>query len=162
MKLLTRTLTLLSIASIALFFANCGGGDDNETSSEKTQLGKLTGTWEIESATLTGGTPTPDKTADYAGFTLTLAGTYDADNEDTYPYDFTTTNRPDLSPWPASGNWGFGSNVKTTVVRDDGLGISYTISSDGNLTITYNYSGDGYAAKTAEVEGTWTLVLTPQ
>jgi hypothetical protein len=161
MKLLTRTLSLLTIASLALFFANCGGDEGDDTPVEKTQLGKLKGTWEIESATLEGGTPSPDKTADYAGFTLTLDGTYDADNEDPFPYDYSTNGRPDLSPWEASGTWAFGGNPKTQIVRDDGLGIVYTLSSDGSLTLEYTFFGAGFPnAKAAEVEGNWTLVLT--
>jgi hypothetical protein len=160
MKLLTRTLSLLTIASLALFFANCGGDDGDDTPVEKTQLGKLVGTWEIESATLEGGTPDEDKTADYAGFTLTLSGTYDDDTDDTYPYDYSTTNRPDLSPWEASGTWGF-VNPKTQIVRDDGLGIIYTLSSDGKLTLEYNFDGPGFpSAKASEVSGDWTLILT--
>jgi hypothetical protein len=161
MKLLTRTLTLLTITCLALFFANCGGDDGEGTPVEKTQLGKLTGTWVIVSATLQGGLP-PDKTTEYAGFELTLEGTFDADNEDPFPYDYTTSNRPDLSPWPAIGNWGFGSNPKTQVVRDDSMGITYSIASNGNLTLMYNYTGAGEAGRTAEVEGNWTLVLEPQ
>lgn len=166
MKVLTRSLTLLTIASLALFFASCGGDGGEDTPVEKTQLGKLAGTWEIESATLEGGSP-EDKTADYAGFTLTLAGTFDKNNENPFPYTYSTANRPDLSPWEANGNWGFGSNPKTQILREnsDGgsLGILYTLSSNGTLTLEYTFLGDGYpAAKAAEVEGTWTLVLTPQ
>jgi hypothetical protein len=162
MKLLTRTLSLLTIASLVLFFANCGGDGGGGTPTEKKQLAKLVGTWEIESATLDGGTPTPDKTADYAGFTLTLSGTFDEDNEDAFPYTYVTTNRPDLSPWDASGTWGFGSNPKTQIVREDGLGINYSLASDGTLTLMYNFSGEGFpSAKAAEVDGDWTLVLVP-
>lgn len=161
MKLLTRILSLITIASLALFFANCGGDDGDDTPVEKTQLGKLNGTWVIESATLEGAAD-PDKTADYAGFTLSLEGTYDEDSDETFPYDYTTTNRPDLSPWEASGNWGFGSNPKTQILRDDGLGIVYTLGSDGTLTLEYTFFGDGFPnAKAAEVTGNWTLVLTP-
>lgn len=163
MKLLTRTLSLLTIASLGLFFANCGGDDGGGTPAEKTQLGKLLGTWEIESATLDGGNP-EDKTDDYAGFTLEFEGTYDADNEENFPYTYTTTNRPDLSPWEANGNWGFGSNPKMHIVRNDGLGITYTIASDGKLTLEYLFTEGGYEnpdARAAEVQGEWTLVLTP-
>lgn len=160
MKLLTRTLSLLTIACLALFFANCGGDGGEDTPVEKTQLGKLKGTWTLVSATLQGGSPTPDKTTDYTGFTLTLDGTFDEDSDEDFPYTYSTTNRPDLSPWPANGDWGFGSNAKTQVVRDDGMGITYSIASNGNLTLMYNYTGPGIAGRTAEVEGNWTLVLS--
>lgn len=161
MKLVTRTLSLITTASLVLFFANCGGSEGSKTPTEKKQLGKLTGTWVLTQATLAGGTPA-DKTSDYDGFTLTLSGTFDADSEEEFPYSYATTNRPDLSPWEASGDWGFGANPKTQVVRDDDQVINYTISSNGNLTLMFTYSGDGFpSAKLAEVEGSWTLEFEP-
>jgi hypothetical protein len=166
MKLLTRTLSLLTIASLALFFANCGGDDGDGTPTEKTQLGKLTGTWVLVSANLENGTPTPDKTADYNGFTLELSGTFDKDSDEPYPYSYTTTNRPDLSPWDAIGNWGFGSNPKEDILRESSdsgiLGIKYAIDGE-TLTLRYTFTGDGFpSARAAEVEGNWTLVLELQ
>lgn len=161
MKLFTRTLSLITIASLVLFFANCGGGGGSKTPVEKKQLGKLTGTWVLIEATLANGTPA-DKTDEYDGFTLTLTGTFDADSEVEFPYSYTTTNRPDLSPWEASGDWGFGANPKTQVVRDDDQIINYTISSNGNLQLMYTYNGDGFPnAKAAEVDGSWTLEFEP-
>jgi hypothetical protein len=161
MKLLTRILSLITIVSVSLFFASCGGDGGGGTSTEKVQLKKLTKTWQIVSANLSGGSPA-DKTPDYVDFTLTLTGTFDSDSNEDFPYDYTTTGRPDLSPWNANGSWGFGSNPKTQIVRDDGLGITYSINSTGQLTLQYMYDGDGFeSAKAAEVEGQWTLVLEP-
>lgn len=160
MKSLTRSLSLLTLASLVLFFANCGGDGGEQVSPEKAQLQKLSKTWTIVSATLDGGTPTPDKTSDYAGFTLTISGTYNANNTTEFPYQYTTTNRPALSPWEASGNWKFGANPNSQIVRDDGLGITYTLPSDGTLKLEYTFSGYGYSSsKVAVVEGKWTLVL---
>lgn len=159
---LTRILSLITIASLTVFFANCGGDGGGGTPTEKVQLGKLKGTWEIVSATLAGGSP-EDKTSDYENFTLTLSGTFSSSSEEEFPYEFATSGRPDLSPWESAGNWGFGSNAKTQVVREDGLAISYTINSNGQLTLIYTFTGDGYeAAKALEVEGQWTLVLEKQ
>jgi hypothetical protein len=161
MKLLTRTLSLLTIASLALFFANCGGDGGEDTPVEKTQLGKLVGTWEIESATLEGSADPDQVNEDYAGFTLTLDGTYNEDETDPFPYNYETEGRPDLSPWDLNGAWAFGSNPKSQIVREDGLGIVYTLASDGTLTLEYTFFGDGFPnTKSAEVEGNWTLVLT--
>lgn len=167
MKLLTRTLSLLTIASLSLFFANCGGDDGDDTPEEKTQLGKLVGTWELYSATLETDTGDPDKTDDYTGFTLELIGTFDEDSEEEYPYTYETTNRPDLSPWEESGSWGFGGDPKSDILRQDSdgniLSIQYTLSDDDKtLTLTYTFSGAGFEAKTAQVEGDWTLILTKQ
>lgn len=47
MKFLTRTLSLITVASLALFFANCGGDGGGGSAKEKTQLKKLSKTWEI-------------------------------------------------------------------------------------------------------------------
>jgi hypothetical protein len=85
MKLLTRTLSLLTIASLTLFFANCGGDDGGGKSKEEKQLDKLKKTWTIQSVELDN----VDRTADFTGFTLTITGTYDKDAvAGDYPYDY--------------------------------------------------------------------------
>src|SRR6478736_2346420 len=103
MKLLTRTLSLLAIASTALFFANCGGGGDDKK-PEEIELGKLTKTWNIVSANLDG----TNRTTDFSNFKLTLSGTFNSGSPEG-PYDYDVTgSRPTPSPWPdaASGNGG--------------------------------------------------------
>ena len=162
MKLLTRTLSLLAIASTTLFFAGCGG-DDPGKKPEEVELGKLAKTWNIVSADLDGAT----RTAEFANFKLTIGGTFDAANPDG-PYDYDVTgSRPTPSPWPdaANGNggtWTFGGTPTTDsglIARDDGTAMTYTISG-GQLTLTFNFTGTGYAgAKTAQVNGNWTFVF---
>lgn len=164
MKLFTRTLSLLAIASLTLFFANCGS-DGGETNPMKGQLGKLSQTWNIVSAAY--GNPAVDRTADFTGFTLTMSGSFDSDNPEG-PYDYDVANgQPVLSPWPqapdgSGGTWEFASTPvgdSGLILRNDGIGMEYTISS-GQLTLTFNFSGPGYpATKAAQVEGDWTFVF---
>lgn len=160
MKLLTRTLSLFTIASLTLFFANCGG-DDPKKSKEEVQLGKLKKTWTIVSAELDGD----PRTADFTGFTLEISGTYDKNAEPgDYPYDYTVSgSRPTPSPWPGppgTGTWEFGGDPETLIVRDDGVGIVYSINSSGQLTLQFTCDGCNYdGARTVEVDGNWEFVL---
>jgi hypothetical protein len=173
MKLLARTLSLLIIASLTLFFANCGGDGGGSTPEEKVQLGKLKGTWEISTATLTMGS-TVDRTGDFTGFTLQISGDFDSDSpEGPYSYQVGGT-RPTPSPWPASGKWFFGDDPKTLLVRDedndnqldtngDDLAMFYSINSSNVLTISFTCESCDYAgSRTAQVDGLWEFVLTPQ
>lgn len=162
MKLLTRTLTLLTIASLTLFFAHCGGDDNGGTPKQKKQLQKLSKTWNLVSAELEGVTGQPEQIGD--NFTLTIGGTFDSDSPDG-PYTYSVTDTEFPSPWEPSGTWEFVSIVSGNsglIIRNDGIGMNYTIGSDGRLTITFNFPDDtdGYeGAKLMEVGGTWTFVL---
>ena len=159
MKLLTRTLSLLAIVALTLFFANCGG-DENGKSKEEVQLGKLKTNWSIVSVELDG----VDRIDDFTGFTLEFDGTYDKNAvPGDYPYDFTVSgNRPPISPWPASGFWEFGGDPETLIVRDDEIGIVYSINSNEQLTLTFFCPEGGCqypGSRTAQVVGTWEFVL---
>ncbi len=156
MKLLARTLSLLTIASLTLFFANCGGGG-SEANPKKVQLAKLSKTWNYVSATL-DGIPNTQITN---SFTLTISGSFDADSPNG-PYDYDVTGTLTPNPWPATGTWTFDSTSGNggLIVRDDGTGIVYTIGSDGKLTLTFTYTGDGYdGARVSQVSGEWIIEL---
>lgn len=165
MKLLTRTLSLLAIASTALFFGNCGGGG-NDKKPQEVELGKLAKTWNIVSADLDGSLA--DETAGFSNFKLTLSGTFDGDSPDG-PYDYSVSgSRPTPSPWPGAtqgngGTWTFGGTPTTDsglIARDDGTAMTYTIGSDGRLTLNFTFNGTGYTgAKSAQVNGNWTFVF---
>jgi len=162
MKLLIRTLSLLAIASLTLFFANCGGDDGDPKSEEEVQLDKLKGTWEVVSAELEGN---PGAQID-TDFTLTISGTFDSDSPEG-PYSFSVTGTQAPSPWPPSGTWEFGGDPKTQIVRlNDNMGIVYSIDSgSGNLTLLFSCPTGGCqfaGARTKEVEGDWEFVLSPQ
>lgn len=162
MKFLTRTLSLITVASLVLFFANCGGDGGGGSAKEKTQLKKLSGTWEIVSADLDGD----DRTADFTNFTLTIGGTFNSDTPEG-PYTFSVSgSRPDPSPWPASGTWTFAniSGNEGNLLRDDDVPMHYRIASDGQLTLEVECAACDYdgAARTTEVNGPWTFVLDPQ
>lgn len=159
MKLLTRTLSLLLVTSLTLFFANCGS-DGGEKKPQQVQLDKLSGTWVLGTATLDGSASTQIG----SGFTLTIGGTFNSDSPDG-PYTYSVTDTETPSPWPASGDWAFSSTSGDggLIVRDDGTGITYSIGSDGKLTLSFNYDGAGFpGAKTSQVSGDWLFVLDPQ
>lgn len=162
MKFLTRTLSLITVASLVLFFANCGGDGGGGSAKEKTQLKKLSGIWEIVSADLDGD----DRTADFTNFTITIGGTFNSDTPEG-PYTFSVSgSRPDPSPWPASGTWTFANisgNEGNLLREDDDVPIHYKIASNGQLTLNVECAACDYdGARTTEVNGTWTFVLDPQ
>jgi hypothetical protein len=159
MKVLTRTLSLLTIAALTLFFANCGG-DEKETPKEKTQLGKLSKTWNVVTADLDGD----DRTSDFTNFKLTVGGTFNSSNPEG-PYNFSVQgSRPEPSPWPANGTWLFtgfaASGDEGNLLRDDGVNMHYVIQSNGTLMLEVECDDCDYAgAKVGAVNGVWTFTF---
>src|SRR5690349_6846467 len=123
---------LLAIVIIILVFSliDCKSGSDPAPDPADVQLAKLAATWNCTSAVKDGVTQ-----VGYANFKLMLSGTAGSET-----FDYSTTGRPALSPWPANGTWKFGSNVATDVTRDSTLPIAYTVT-DTKLELTFNYSG---------------------
>lgn len=143
---------LLTVAFIGVLFlySGCGGSKKKDPDPADVQLTKLSKTWKCTAATLDGSAQTG-----YTNFQLTLSGTA---GQKTFGY--TTTGRPALSPWPASGTFTFGTDVSTQVTRDDGLPITYAVT-DAQLQITFNYTGAGIAGRVNQVKGNWVLTFAP-
>lgn len=162
MKLLTRSLSLLTIASLVLIFANCGGGGGEESTKEKKELARFKKTWTLTTATLDGS----PRTTDFAGFKLIIGGDYNSDSpEGPYTYQIQGST-PDPSPWPASGTWIFSSITSSNVlvVRDpdtnDEIGMSYKILSNGNLELTMDVPDGSDGWRVAAVSGEWVFTFT--
>jgi len=158
MKIFTRTLSLLVIASLTLFFANCGG-DDPSAPPEKGQLDKLSKTWTVTSVTDKNGARN-----DFAGMTLTISGPFNESNPNG-PYNYSVGGTlPTPSPWPkpgeTAGKWEFVAVEDGLIVRDpgtvDALGMTYTLTGSA-LKIEFNLDGsDGWAGgKVLNVDGDW-------
>lgn len=152
MKIL-RILPLLLI-SVSLFtYTGCKNKNNDPEPVTDIQFDKLNHVWKINTATLDGS----DKTADYAGFQLTFSGT-----KGTPPFTYSTSGRPSLSPWPASGNWDFGSSPETIMIRDKGtpdeLSMTYAVT-ESTLSISFSFNGSGYA-RTGVVKGAWVYTFT--
>lgn len=161
MKVLTRSLSLLTLASVVLFFANCGGDGGEKTTKEKAQLKKLSKTWNLVSVSLESDTE-PDQIG--SNFKLTIGGSYDSDSPEG-PYTYAVSDTESPSPWKPSGTWEFvsiGSGDSGTILRDDGVTMTYSINSNGQLTLMFNFDDDeGHpgSGKKMEVSGDWTFVL---
>jgi hypothetical protein len=157
-KVVSRLASLMIVAGALVFFSNCGG-DDPKDPAQKVQLEKLSTTWNIVSATL-DGTP---RTADFTDFTLTISGTFNSNDPDG-PYNYSVAGtRPTPSPWPASGQWDFaaiGTGDTGSILRSDGVPVTYSIASNGQLTLTFECIDCDYAgSRTEEVNGNWIFVL---
>lgn len=166
MKLATRILSLLVMASLATFYMSCDNGGGDDQTEEQKQLAKLVGSWSLASAKEDGVERT-----DFDGLVLTLSGTYVSDGG-IYQYSFSGT-RPNPSPWPGSGSWKFGSNVISELIRDpqqqggtaeNEIVMGYNIT-DTQLTIEFTVPDGhtGWAGSRAKtVTGDWVFVFTKQ
>lgn len=155
MNHLSRVLSVLVLVSAALFYTNCGGGDDPTKTEEENQLDKLkAGQWTLLSAS--DGT---DRTSEYPGMTLTISGAFSPGAS--YSYTSNATSWPVKSPWKKEDAWKFKPGAEsTTIIRlSDDEEMTYSLSnSDKQLTLNFNYLGDGFA--NGRVEGDWTFVFT--
>jgi hypothetical protein len=137
-----------------ILFAGCKSNTSDPEPSASIQLRKLSHTWKITEVTLDG----VDKTSDYSGFELLLEGDFNQNN-----FTYSTSGRPAISPWPANGNWTFGTVVENEVLRDQGteneLSIQYVVD-ENVLQLTTNFQGDGYASRSKNVSGQWVFTFT--
>lgn len=144
-----KILTLIGLVAVLLTYSNCGDDPAPPEPLTDVQLGKLAKTWKINTVTLDG----VDKKADYPTFTLTLTGT-----KGNTSFGYTTSGRPTLSPWKASGSWEFGTAPETQMIRDKGtadeLAMTYAVT-ETTLSITFTFNGAGYPARTGVVKGVW-------
>lgn len=168
MKVAARVFSFLLLASAVIFLSNCKK-DDPEASPEQVQLGKLVGSWTMQSATLDGD----DRSGDVNGV-LVLEGTYAADGgQYNYYFSSATMPSPGLSPWPlktsaSKGTWKFGSDVTTQIVRlddDPDMQISYNMPSDNQLEMTFvcsscDFPGGTVPAKIKEISGEWKFTFS--
>ena len=151
MKLVSRILTLLVLASATVFYSSCGGGDDDPKSETDTQIEKLNGTWVIQSNTdvkQDGGDPTYP----YKNMELTITASAGSTS---FPWKM--TSRPPLSPWKDQGTFEFGDPVATKLTRDDKVVVTYSVT-DTKLILTFEgFTGSGYTGRVKNVEGDWSF-----
>lgn len=148
-----KILTLIGLVALLLTYSNCKDDPAPAEPLTDVQLGKLAKPWKINTVTLDG----VDKITDYTNFTLTLSGT-----KGNTSFGYSTTNRPSLSPWKASGSWEFGTAPETQMIRDKGtvdeLAMTYAVT-ETTLSITFTFNGDGYPARTGVVKGVWVFTF---
>jgi len=151
---------LAFIGVIGLLAGSCKS--DPDPTVQEVQLKKMARTWTLNSVTLDG--VNKKTSSEYNNFKLTISGTYDAKLPDA-EYSYSVSGRPQLSPWPASGKWKFGTGApQSQLVRDDGtdneISVTYSIQDNPlQLTISFNYQGSGIAGRTSVVKGGWEMVF---
>ena len=153
MKLALRVLSLVILAGVATFYISCSKNDGPGKSDQDAQIEKLNGVWAVEASndvTFNGSAASED----FTGFSLDIDGTAGQD-----VLSYVVSGNLDPSPWPSSGTFTFGSNVKETLNRDDGAVISYDVT-DTQLILDFNYSDPN--GRVASVEGSWKFILTKQ
>ena len=152
MKSFKLILLLLSVG-VLFTLTNCGGDSKPTEPIADQQLTKLSKTWKLTSVTLNNNAVT---TPSYSAFQLVITGTKGATS-----FGYTTSGRPTLSPWKASGTWAFVKDQETTLItRDpdnasDKLDLTYVVS-ESELEISFNFTGSGYPpGRTDQVKGNW-------
>jgi hypothetical protein len=143
-----KYMNIVLFLGVLLALSSCKK-DDESPDELAIRLGELSKSWVVSSATKDGA-----DMAGYDSFQIILSG-----NSSTTTYTYTTTGRPDLSPWPVGGIWEFGENMNAQIIRDPGTNdeseIMYTLE-EGVLTLEFDFSGDGYSSgRTESTSGYW-------
>ena len=156
-----RNLNISSFFLIAvLLMVSCKSEPD--PTIQEVQLKKLVRTWTLNSIELDG--VNKKTSSEYNNFKLTLSGTYSTAAPDA-EYSYSVSGRPQLSPWPSSGKWKFGTGTpQSQIVRDAGtdneVAVTYSLQENPlQLTVSFNYQGSGIAGRTSVVKGNWELVF---
>jgi uncharacterized protein YjaZ len=144
---------ILLFLSVGILFTltNCGSDSKPAEPIADQQLTKLSKTWKLTSVTLNTNTVTQN----YSAFQLVMTGSKGATS-----FGYTTSGRPSLSAWKASGTWSFVKDQETTLItRDpdntsDKLDMTYVVS-ESELQISFNFTGSGYQGRTDQVTGNW-------
>jgi hypothetical protein len=158
MKLIFRLLSIMSLIAVMAVFTQCDDDKEKDTTAEEKQLGLLSKTW-----TITSATKDTDRTGDFKNpdLALEISGAFDSGNpKGPYKYKITGT-MPTPSPWASgSGTWTFGADPSKTIIRGDDVEIHYVLSGNTlTLTFTCTTCGDDNA-KVKSAEGEWVFVFT--
>ena len=152
----------LSTVILGIFILNACGGSEKEPTVQETQLKALAKTWNLSAITLDG--VNKKTSTDYNDFRLTISGTYSASAPDG-SYNYSVAGRPQLSAWPGSGTWKFGTgDPKTQLVRDPGgsgeVAMTYNlVTSPLQLQVTFTYQGDAIQGRSSVVKGQWVMTF---
>ncbi|MCU0358372.1 MAG: DUF5004 domain-containing protein [Cyclobacteriaceae bacterium] len=158
MKLLNKLTSIATLILVVVLLSNCDDGGDSKP-PEQVQLEKLSKTWNVVSATLDNN----NRTGDFNNFKLTFSGTFNP-NSPNGPYAFSVSgSRPTPSPWAASGSWSFsalGTGDSGTLLRDDGVAMTYSIASNGTLTLNFTCASCNYpGGRVDAVNGSWVFTF---
>ena len=157
MKRINFLLTVAFLLSL-LVYAGCGStsNPEPETAAE-IQFNKLRGIWAATANSVErGGTDEPT----YDNFTVTFAGSLNADRSNVEPSSTYNTN--DVTNAFPSGTWSFDGDDVTTIVRGTNIKMEITTLNETTLVLEFSLNQDGSANRTAGLEGDWTFALTKQ
>jgi hypothetical protein len=158
MKLSPKFLVVLVLVGVLMTYAGCKPHHDNPVPVTDTQIDLLTAkTWIATGVTLDAN-PETAYTSSSAPFTLKFSGTHGQTT-----INYTATNRPALSAWPASGTMTFDTTTPTTnLTRNDTapVAVVYSVSAT-QLVLHFTYTGAGYS-RTTEVDGQWIFSMAAQ
>ncbi len=154
MKAAGQLLTLLGVVALLSLNSGCKPAHHDPEPVTDQQLDLLSkGPWKATAVTLDG----VDKMGDYPAFQLTMTGT-----KGSTTFNFTTSGRPSLSAWPASGNFTFDATApSTTLTRNDTPPVIVTYAAtETSLSMSFQFSGNGYTSRVGNVKGQWVFTFS--
>lgn len=155
MKIVTRLFSILAVAALSTLYMSCKSDDPTETVEEK-QFKQVVAAWTLTEAKLDNTL----RTSEFTGFTLTTSGTFAEDG--TYNYS-TSGTKPNPSPWPASGNWKFGTDPTSDIIRDPAsdheVDMNYEVTGT-TLRLTFNIPDGWTGGRAKSVTGDWEFTFT--
>ena len=151
---------MLALLGASAVFMGCSGPTPPAPNPQDEQLAKLSHTW-----TATAVTMDSQPVSGYVGtFKLTISG-----DPGQTTFDYTTSGRPTgPTPWPPSGQWTFGTDFSTVVIRSDyDLPVTYSVNAT-TLQLTFDYGHcpntgiacDDYTGRMASVAGQWSFTFS--
>lgn len=152
----SKVLIALALFGASASFWNCGSDPAPPVDPQDAQLAKLSQTWKATAVTFDSQPVTG-----YENFTLTISGTAGQDT-----FDYTTSGRPAgvPTPWPASGQWTFGTDFATVVIRSDyNLPVTYSLNDAATtLQLSFDFTCGAclpYTGRTSNVSGQWSFTF---
>jgi len=143
MKNYYKTAAAVVLMIFGLF--NLPGCKDDDSIDPKTQtINDLTATWQLVSVTNDNN----DVSAQFSGFTLTIAG-----------LNYQTQNGG--NPWPGSGTYELSDVDLKTLLRSDGIAITIDQLTATNLTLSFTFN-EVTGGRANGVTGGFTFLMTKQ
>ena len=141
-----------------LVYAGCGSSSNPEPeTAAEIQFNKLSGAWSATANSVTRDT-SPETV--YDDFTVTFAGSLNADKSNVEASSTYTTN--DVTNAFPSGTWTFKGDDVTTIVRGTNIEMDIVTLNETSLVLSFSLNQDGSSNRTAGLTGNWTFNLTKQ
>lgn len=154
MKILKISFLALAVGSL-LFFANCGGGDDNDGPSEKEKQTSIlidNSPWTLSAVTVPTGTAFEGEEAAFDNLSIVFSAT-----------GMTVTGIPAgaTAIWPASSNWTANDDLSAITRAVDAVDMSVITLTETTFEVTFTLpEGTTTNERAAALDGEYRFTFT--